>query len=364
LIARILQIVVGFAISALAIFLLLKQVDIDRLGSELAKAQPLPIAIVAVCVMGSLVTRAARWQLYFLPERRVPFGPLLSTLAISYMASTFLPLRAGELVRAVFLSQRESIAVARIVGTILLEKLFDFLAIGVMLAFVVVVTPPCRSDVVEPQQPQSGCLPPDALLALRFVALVILVGFGFVVALAIWRTRTLSLLQLVEDHLPLGIGQRFGLVHAARQFAEGTDSLRSGHLWIQLLGWTTITWLFAVASSLGGAMALGVNLGPAALLFWLALTSAGQAVPSSPGYVGVYHGATVVALTSFGVDQTLAFGVALVTHAFSYGSLVVAGLVALWTGGYSVADVRSAVSGRKRAVAALAPEPRPVTPDP
>ena len=110
-------------------YYLLQQVSLEDLGQVLGRAQPVPIAIVVVCVLGSLLTRAARWQIYFLPQRRVPFSPLLGTLAISYMASTFLPLRAGELIRAVFLGQRQVIAVPRIVGTILLEKLFDFVTL-------------------------------------------------------------------------------------------------------------------------------------------------------------------------------------------------------------------------------------------
>jgi hypothetical protein len=32
-------------------------------------------------------------------------------------------------------------------------------------------------------------------------------------------------------------------------------------------------------------------------------------------------------------------GIALITHAFSYGSLVVVGLLALWTGGYTFGDL-------------------------
>src|SRR5258708_38324033 len=87
------------------------------------------------------------------------------------MASTFLPLRAGELVRGLFLGKRESIPVPKIVGTILIEKLFDFLAIGVMLAVLVVMTP-SRTEV----RVGGGS-----------IAAVILLGFGFVVALAQWR---------------------------------------------------------------------------------------------------------------------------------------------------------------------------------
>jgi hypothetical protein len=45
-----------------------------------------------------------------------------------------------------------------------------------------------------------------------------------------------------------------------------------------------------------------------------------------------------------------------ITHAFSYGSLVIVGLIALWTGGYTFGDVLSGVNRRSPTVA-LAPEP-------
>jgi uncharacterized protein (TIRG00374 family) len=280
--------------------------------------------------MGSLVTRAARWQYYFLPKRRVPFGPLFGTLAISYMASTFLPLRAGELVRAVFLGQRQRIPVPAIVGTILLEKLFDFLAIGVLLGLLVVLTP----------------VPAAAQVAGVSIATVILVGFGFVVGLAIWRAPTLRLVGIIERWLPFGLGKRLQLEQAAEHFAEGTDSLRVPRLWALLLAWTVVTWIFAIGSTLAGTLSLGVQPGIAALLFVVVLTSTGQAVPSSPGYVGVYHAAATVALTAFGVDAATALGIAVITHAFSYGSLVVVGLIALWTGGYTFGDVLKGIRSR------------------
>ena len=300
------------------------------MGQVLTHAQLLPIVLLVLCVQASLVLRAARWQVLFLPRRRVPFGPLLGTLAISYMASTFLPLRAGELVRAVFLGQRQRIPIPGIVGTILLEKLFDFLAIGVMLALLLALAP----------------LPPAAQVAGASIATVILIGFGFVVALAIWRTPTLKLVGMIERLIPFGLGKRLHLEESALHFAEGTDSLRVPRLWLPLLGWTGLIWALAVGSTYGGALALAVEPGLAALLFVVVLTSTGQAVPSSPGYVGVYHAAATLALTAFGVDPATAVGVALVTHAFSYGSLVVVGLVALWTGGYTFDDVLKGVRAR------------------
>jgi glycosyltransferase 2 family protein len=312
---------------------LLRSVPIEDVGQALGRAQIIPIALIVAFVMGSLITRAARWQIFFLPRRHVPFGPALGILAISYMTSTFLPFRAGELVRPVFLGLRQKIPVANAAATILLEKLFDFLAIGVMLGLLVLLTP----------------LPAAAQVAGISIASVTLVGFGFVVALAAWRTPTLSLVGEIQRRLPNGLGKRLPLVRAAANFAEGTDSLREPRLWALLLGWTAVTWLCSLGSTLAGTLSLGVQPGLPALLFVIVLTSTGQAVPSSPGYVGVYHAAATLALTAFGVDPATAIGIALVTHAFSYGSLVIAGLIALWTGGYTFGDVLKGIkAGQSR----------------
>jgi len=178
------------------------------------------------------------------------------------------------------------------------------------------------------------------------VAGVILVGFGFVIALAIWRSPTLQFVGVLERLVPFELGKRLHLQDAARYFAEGTDSLREPRLWLVLLGWTALTWVCSVGSSLFGVVALGVQPLPEAVLLVVILTSTGQAVPSSPGYVGVYHAASTLALTAFGVDTATAFGIALITHAFSYGSLVVAGLIALWTGGYTFGDVLNGIRSR------------------
>jgi uncharacterized protein (TIRG00374 family) len=344
------QIAIGFVISGLFVFILLREVSPEQLGQVLSDAQPLPMVAVALGVVCSLVTRAARWQVYFRPDRHVPFRPLLETLSISYMASTFLPLRAGELVRAVFLGARQSIPVPRVVGTILLEKLFDFLAIGVMLLVLVILTP-TRTEV----RVGGGS-----------IAAVILVGFGFVVALAVWRTPTLRLVKLVETRLPLGLGRRIGLERAVSHFAEGTDSLRVPGLWVPLLGWTIVTWSFSLATAWAGCFTLGVEPGLPALLFLIVLTSSSQAVPSSPGYIGVYHYFAKLALTTFGVDATKALGIAIMTWVFSYGPLVVAGLIGLWTGGYTFGDVLSGVRGQRSSLksAPTVAEPWPVAPDP
>jgi uncharacterized membrane protein YbhN (UPF0104 family) len=78
--ARTLQVCVGLGVSAAAVWLLLQQVSPDELGRTMQRAQPLPIAALVLLVAVSVLARTARWQVLFLPDRRVRFRPLLSTL--------------------------------------------------------------------------------------------------------------------------------------------------------------------------------------------------------------------------------------------------------------------------------------------
>jgi len=334
-------VLVGCAVSVLAVYLLLQQVRPEAVAEAISHANPRFLVVLCVTVVLSLITRAARWQVLFLPRYRVPFRPALATLSISYMASTFLPLRAGELVRAVLLGRQESIAVPSVIGTILLEKLFDFLALGVMLGILIAITPD---------------LPVLAQIGGATILTVILAGFGFVVALAIWRAPTLAAIKIVEDLVPFQLGHRFKLEKAARDFAEGTDSLQSGELWVRLLFWTGVTWLCSLGSMWAGMQAVGITPLWGPLLFVVVVTSTGQAVPSSPGYVGVYHFLATQALVAFGIPEASAAAFAVLTHAFSYGTLVIAGLIALWTGGYSLSDLFAGM--RLPARGGLSPNPQ------
>jgi hypothetical protein len=78
-----------------------------------------------------------------------------------------------------------------------------------------------------------------------------------------------------------------------------------------------------------------------------------MAIPSAPGYIGVYH---VVAKESLLVfpphDENLALAIAVVLHVFGFVPLAVAGAIALIREGLSFSMLRSS-----SADVAAAPEP-------
>jgi uncharacterized membrane protein YbhN (UPF0104 family) len=76
-----------------------------------------------------------------------------------------------------------------------------------------------------------------------------------------------------------------------------------------------------------------------AIAFTLVVVALGMVVPSSPGYIGVFHYLVTVALMPFGVPKDLALSFAFVWHGLNYVVLSVVGLVALAIHGTSLGQV-------------------------
>ena len=73
-----------------------------------------------------------------------------------------------------------------------------------------------------------------------------------------------------------------------------------------------------------------------AMVFALLVTSLGMVVPSTPGYIGVFHGLVVLTLAPFGVPTTTAMSIALVWHAVNY-------IVLSWIGPDHACEARHVV---------------------
>ena len=75
------------------------------------------------------VARALRWRSLFARGRRPGVGVVLDATMVGYLYNSILPARAGEAARVVVLTQRSSTSPVEIVGTVVVERLYDVLAI-------------------------------------------------------------------------------------------------------------------------------------------------------------------------------------------------------------------------------------------
>lgn len=98
------------------------------------------IYVLPIVVMGLLshYFRALRWKLLIDPIKKVsPANSFYATL-IGYLGNTFVP-RAGEVLRCTMLGKYEHIPFSKLIGTVIVERVFDLLCFVLFIFLTVVV---------------------------------------------------------------------------------------------------------------------------------------------------------------------------------------------------------------------------------
>ena len=129
----------GIVVSGALLALLLVTVDREQLAAALESANYWYLAPAIALYFVGQWARAWRWRYLLAPVAPVPVGRLFVVINIGYMANNVLPFRLGELVRALYLSQREkAVSAPASIATLSVERLYDGLT---LLAIAAVATP-------------------------------------------------------------------------------------------------------------------------------------------------------------------------------------------------------------------------------
>jgi uncharacterized protein (TIRG00374 family) len=306
--ARLWLTVLGLAMSAAAVVLLLRAIDAADTWRRVRSADPVWFLAACAATVAGYLIRAIRWGELLAPVRRPSLGPLFSATMIGFLAINTLPARLGELVRAYALSRSERIPAATVLGSVAVERVLDLAALGAFWSLSLLVAP------LPEWFRWSGVV----TLGIAVVAAVLLLVFHH---LRGWQTGAADgpILSRLPDRL------RSAMRSAIPAFGEGIRAIARPAVLARSSGWTLLMWLVNASVFQLVAASLGLNL-PIWAPFLLAfIICVGIMVPSSPGFVGVMEGACVVGLGLMGVGgaEALAYGV--LYHATQLLPLVVLG---------------------------------------
>jgi uncharacterized protein (TIRG00374 family) len=307
-------------VTVVAMLFALRDVELGAVVAEFRRANlALLFGLSVPAYLLVVWLRALRWRHLTDPIQPMPRAALFRAVAVGFMANNVFPLRMGEFVRAWYLGRECEVSPTAIFGSVILERVIDTVMVIVlalsMLSFF------GAEDSEAWRQGLVWLLP---VAVVPFAALAWLhAAPEKVVAL----TRTLA--------RPLPASLQVSLVDQLERFAEGLGALRGGvHLfWI---GFHTLS-IWLVASTIpmvAGFMALDIDFGsPLANLMagWMTLAAVGIAValPSAPGFFGLYHSACRLVLERFGMAPEIAVAVGTLLHAVFWLTLTVLGLVVL-----------------------------------
>jgi uncharacterized protein (TIRG00374 family) len=291
---------------------LLRSVNLAELGRQLADAQWAWMVPAVVAAPLGLWVRAIRWRYLFPPGSRPP--GLVAANMIGYMANNVLPLRAGELVRVYVAArrlhrqQRGSMSSGMWLAgaTLVVERILDSLTLVLILAVLVLLIP----------------VPTALQYAAAVVLAIDVIAAGVLVALAVAPERTLRLVGRLTARWP--VVQREAS-RAMELVLRGLEGVRSPAHLVPLLVWTVGAWTIGAVTAWLVLFAVQVDLPLIAGWTVMTFVGFGISIPSAPGYVGVWHAASVLALSIFGVGQATALGYALLYHASQFVPITLTG---------------------------------------
>jgi glycosyltransferase 2 family protein len=269
--------------------------------------------LVAALIAFALGTaaRALRWRSLFARGRRPPLGAVAIAMMVGYLYNNILPARAGEAARVVVLNRRSSATPVEIVGTVVLERIYDVL--GILVIFF----------AAEPWLPNVSWFGAAAL-----AAIVLAVGIGTVaMVLAIYGDRPLRLLLRPLHRFSLFSGER--LERTLDELVQGLSGLRHPRLALEAFGWTVCAWLFTAVSAYFVTLAFHLHLGFAAGVLVSVAIGLGMILPSPPAAVGVFEGAALIALGAYGIPHASALPIAVVLHLINFVPFILVGVLLL-----------------------------------
>jgi uncharacterized protein (TIRG00374 family) len=304
---------IGIAVSAAAIALAVRGLHVGDVGRTLRETNIAWLVPAVAAMLVGLYPRVRRWQVLFYPRTDLSQGNLFGTMNVGYMLNNLLPLRVGELGRAFLIGRVENVDYAQALSTILVERLLDIL---VLFALLIALLP----VVNEPRWATGSAL---------------FIGFG-----TLGLAAVLVAVSSVRQVLFRASRKLLGATSAQTQMRierwldaafTGFATLSNLRVLAEALFWSVLGWACSSFFLFCCLRALGIHLSYAAPLLVMVAINLGMVIPSSSGYIGVYHAIVIETMTvAFSISREQAVAFAIVSHGLFYVVPILLGAGYLW----------------------------------
>jgi uncharacterized protein (TIRG00374 family) len=298
-------------IAAGALLLAFRGVDWREMLTTIQRARFRYIALACLISTASYTIRGLRWRVLLSAEKTIPPGTVFWANMIGYLGNSFLPARAGEVIRSALLGQRAGISKSFVFATALTERIMDVVAL-VLISLVAAV-----SIAGVPLWLTSTAKVTGAIAVAGSVALYL-------------AARSHARFAALLSRLPLPITFRARLAGVTEQFLNGARAIHHPSRALSFTAMAAAIWMMDALSSVVMAKALSLDLTVPQAFILLAALGLASALPSTPGAVGIFQLVAVTILIPFGFSRDSALAYILVAQAFGYLVITIWGTIGIW----------------------------------
>ncbi len=308
--SRALHLALAAVLAAALLYYSLRGIDWSKVWVTLSNAESKYILAWLSIVTFSLFLRALRWRVLLSAEGPVSIPTAFWATSAGYFGNNFLPFRAGEVVRTLMISMRTGMSKSFVLTTALSERIFDAITLVGIAAIVLLTLPIKPGWFAHAATPFS------------------IIGLGGVLAIVL-LPKLEPLWEALLRKLPLPHALTEKLIAIMLQVLTGIRAFHDARRLAIFLAFTGVIWTCDSITAVIGMYALGMNISLAVAFLLITGLALGSALPSTPGYVGIYQFVAVSVLVPFGFSKTAAIAYIVLFQGLQFANTAFWGLLAI-----------------------------------
>lgn len=352
------SLVAGVTVSIVALYFAFRNVPISDLLTYIASMNYFWVLLSIIAGLTSFLFRIYRWQILLGPQMQVNFWNAYHPLIIGFTVNCILPGRVGEIARPVILRQRSNVPFTVGIATVAAERVFDVIVLIALFAWVLAtidIDPNLNIRFGKTNLNRDTLMMiSNGMVKLSVLMIIGILMMGFDVTRQWIKQCILGLPRLLfftGESIKETITRKVchpitGIIENIAMGFSQLKNIRSLALCSIL---SIVVWFFAVASyyvmSLG---APGIGLSAAEMTVVMVIICFFIALPSVPGYWGIWEAGGVFALYLFGVDTKDAAGFTLANHAIQMIPVMLLGFLSAFVTGISLTGAHKQVSNSRK----------------
>lgn len=286
--------IIGISGIVIAVVWSIHGVNFREVSGNISNMDGALTVLVLILTTLNLVIRAMVWKFIVNPIKTVPFGNALSSYVLGVFSNLFLPFKLGDVAQGYSLGRKEDISKIAVVSTILLQRIFEFLSLLLILSIVALL-------FSFPLLFERRTL----MFGLLIIASVSFLYLGFNK-----REKVVGEIEKFMSRFSPGLARKIG--KSLELFLSGTKAIHNPKDIVWILSFSLLSWFVQVTMVWLTTHALGISVSLVSSAVILLVINIGLAIPLAPGNIGTFQFFSIIALSIFSISKSKALTFAVI----------------------------------------------------
>jgi uncharacterized protein (TIRG00374 family) len=317
---------ISILLAGIFLYLALRGLDWNAFTAALHNANYLYVLIIFIWGSLSSWFRANRWRVLLSGEKQIPTVKVFWANMAGYLANNVLPARAGELIRAIYLGKENDISTSFALATGLVERIMDLITLVILGSISLTL---------------SGIVSAQLQDALRLMTVIAIIGLGGILSAPYIGEKILAWISPLPSTKPSVTEKIEGFL---KQFLRGVEALHHPSRTGTFILFTCLIWIMDGIGMVILARSLHLYLTITQSFLLLAGLGLSSAIPSTPGYLGVYQFVAVIVLQPFGITNANALALIIFLQVINFLAVTFWGWISISRASVFLGKKRDGVS--------------------